>query len=139
MKNLIDKEQIDELISRLKECASVYKHMLIECADLIEELNQENDELHNQIAKYQTTDYQSLDDLPVKSVIAFHDNHFTNGDRVRLKHRPDITGTIEGYKVFWLMHVPTIAHQVLLDRLAESIPIVTTALEPLPEADDAKQ
>ncbi|HAF2130369.1 TPA: hypothetical protein G9F27_004657 [Salmonella enterica] len=139
MKNLIDKEQIDELISRLKECASVYKHMLIECADLIEELNQENDELRAQIAKHQTTDYQSLDDLSVKSIIAFHDNHFISGDRVRLKHRPDITGTIGGYAAFWLMHGSVIAYHVLLDHLDESIPIVTTALEPLPDADDAKQ
>ncbi|EGX5147811.1 hypothetical protein DQ657_27405 [Salmonella enterica] len=129
MKNLTDKEQISKLVSLLKESANAYQKMLIEAADL----------LRDQIVKYQTTDYQSLDDLPVKSVIAFHDNHFTNGDRVRLKHRPDITGTIKSQKVFWLMHGSVIACQVLLDRLGESIPIVTTALEPLPEADDAEQ
>ncbi|EDQ2390487.1 hypothetical protein RU50_001416 [Salmonella enterica subsp. enterica] len=108
-------------------------------ANAIEQIVKENDELRDQIAKHQPTDYQSLDDLSVESVIAFHDNHFTNGDRVRLKHRPDITGTIEGHKVFWLMHGSVIAYQVFLDRMGEPIPIVTTALEPLPEADDAKR
>ncbi|EBA7711939.1 hypothetical protein B9206_21695 [Salmonella enterica] len=108
-------------------------------ANAIEQLVKDNDELRAQIAKHQTTDYQSLDDLPIKSIVAFHDNHFTNGDRVRLKHRPDITGTIGGYSAFWLMHGSVIAYHVLLDHLDESIPIVTTALEPLPEADNAKQ
>ncbi|EAA6374011.1 hypothetical protein EWF69_18055 [Salmonella enterica subsp. enterica serovar Thompson] len=139
MKNLTDKEQISKLVSLLKESANAYQKMLTEAADFIEEINQENDELRDQIAKPQTTDYQSLDDLPVKSVIAFHDNHFTNGDRVRLKLRPDITGTIGGYTAFWLMHGSVIAYHVLLDHMDEYIPIVTTALELLPEADDAKQ
>ncbi|AXC66298.1 hypothetical protein DOE63_12480 [Salmonella enterica subsp. diarizonae serovar 59:z10:-] len=108
-------------------------------ANAIEQLVKENDELRDRIAKHQTTDYQSLDDLPVKSIIALHDNHFTKGDRVRLKHRPDITGTIGDYDPIWLMHGPVIACHVLLDHLDKSIPIVTTALESLPEADDAKQ
>ncbi|EOV0286668.1 hypothetical protein ACOIP5_005742, partial [Salmonella enterica] len=138
-KNLTDKEQISKLVSLLKESANAYQKMLIEAADFIEEINQENDELRAQIAKHQTTDYQPLDDLPVKSIIALHDNHFTKGDRVRLKHRPDITGTIGACDPVWLMYGPVIACHVLLDNLDKSIPIVTTALEPLPEADDAKQ
>ncbi|EOA1534590.1 hypothetical protein ACH8KY_005092 [Salmonella enterica subsp. enterica serovar Braenderup] len=108
-------------------------------ASAVEQLVNENDELRAQIAKYQTTDYQSLDDLLVKSIIAFHDNHFTSGDRVRLKHRPDITGTIMCHKVFWLTYGSTITCQVLFDRLPGSISVIPTALEPLPEADDAKQ
>ncbi|EAO8179426.1 hypothetical protein AHV57_00725 [Salmonella enterica] len=108
-------------------------------ANAIEQIVKENDELRDQIAKHQATDYQSLDDLPVKSIIALHDNHFTKGDRVRLKHRPDITGTIGAFDPVWLMCGPVIACHVLLDHLDKSIPIVTTALEPLPEADDAKQ
>ncbi|EAA5440569.1 hypothetical protein DQC73_19365 [Salmonella enterica subsp. diarizonae] len=139
MKNLTDKEQISKLVSLLKESANAYQKMLIEAADFIEEINQENEDLRDQIAKHQTADYQSPDDLPVKSIIALHDNHFTNGDRVRLKHRPDITGTIRDHAPVWLMYGPVIACHVLLDHLDKSIPIVTTALEPLPEADDAKQ
>lgn len=139
MKNLTDKEQISKLVSLLKESANAYQKMLIEAADFIEEINQENDELRDQIAKHQTTDYQSLDDLPVESIVAAHDNNFASGDRIRLKHRPDITGTIRCYEVFRLMHGAVIAYHVLLDGWAESIPIITTAVEPLPEADDAKQ
>ncbi|EOX8392829.1 hypothetical protein [Salmonella enterica] len=108
-------------------------------ANAIEQLVKDNDELRNQIAKYQTTDYPSLEGLPVESIVAAHDNNFAIGDRVRLKYRPDITGTIEGCKDFWLIHGVAIFYRVLLDGWAESIPIVTTAVEPLPEADDAKQ
>ncbi|HFD9221823.1 TPA: hypothetical protein ACF632_003436 [Salmonella enterica] len=108
-------------------------------ANAIEQLVKDNDELRNQIAKYQTTDYQSLDDLSVESIVAAHDNNFASGDRIRLKHRPDITGTIGGYKVFRLMHGAAVFYHVLLDDWAEPILIIATAVEPLPEADDTKQ
>lgn len=108
-------------------------------ANAIEQLAKENDELRDQIAKHQTTDYQSLDGLPVESIVATHDNNFTIGARARLKYRPDITGIIKGSKDFWLIHGVAIFYHVLLDGWAESIPIIATALEPLPEADDAKQ
>ncbi|EEP9438948.1 hypothetical protein HCO87_003807 [Salmonella enterica subsp. enterica serovar Reading] len=108
-------------------------------ANAIEQLVKENDELRDRLAKHQTTDYQSLDDLPVKSIVATHDNNFANGDRIRLKHRPDITGIIESCEEFWLIHGVVIFYRVLLDGWAESIPVIATAVEPLPEADDAKR
>lgn len=108
-------------------------------ANAVEQLVNENEELRAQIAKYQTTDYSSLDGLPVESIVAAHDNNFAIGDRVRLKYRPDIIGTIEGRKDFWLIHGVAIFYHVLLDGWAKSIPIIATALEPLPEADDENQ
>lgn len=108
-------------------------------ANAVEQLVKENDELRDRLAKYQITDYQSLDRLPVESIVAAHDNNFDKGDRVRLKDSPDITGIIEGRKGFWLIHGVAIFYRVLFDGWAESIPVIATAVEPLPEADDAKQ
>ncbi|EJI6539036.1 hypothetical protein NFS12_002677 [Salmonella enterica] len=139
MKEELTKEQIDRVITCLKDLPIHVGNALNGAAEIIEEIFAENLELRNQLARYQSSDYQSLDDLAVALSGKFPTPPFYDGERVRLKGRPEITGIVERVSITWLMGKPTV---VCVVNTSLPTPLVTFAasdLESLPEADDPKQ
>ncbi|HAT1683818.1 TPA: hypothetical protein I8Y21_004575 [Klebsiella oxytoca] len=136
MEKAITKEEVQTLALQLKTISTQHNELINIIIEVLEKLSGENTELQDQLDRYQSPDYQSLDVLINDLRSTFCAKYFTNGDRVRLKHQPGITGTIKGFKVVWLMGGIAAAHDVLFDHHEEVTPVITYALEPLPEADD---
>ncbi|ELE1934560.1 hypothetical protein RDB90_003053 [Salmonella enterica] len=140
MKEILTKEQARKISAGFKGTAHQISKALTESAEIIEEITSENIELRDQLASYESPDYLAIGDLVAELKGAYPTKKFTSGDRISLKHRPEITGTIEGCGVSLLVRQAVIAYDVRLDHYpSETLPIITTALELLPEADDPKQ
>ncbi|WZX58149.1 hypothetical protein AAFR86_28535 [Salmonella enterica subsp. diarizonae serovar 58:r:z53] len=139
MKEEFTKEQIEQVTACLKDLLIHLGKTLCGTAEIIEEIFAENLELRDQLTKYQSPDYQTLDDLVVALSGKSPTPPFYDGERVRLKKRREITGIVERVSITWLMGKPTVVCDV---SIGISPPIVTFAasdLESLPEADDPKQ
>ncbi|EMB8388467.1 hypothetical protein U9T76_001885 [Salmonella enterica] len=108
-------------------------------ADAIEQLIEENEELRAQLAKYQSPDYQSLDDLAVALSGKFPTPPFYDGERVRLKKRREITGIVERVSITWLTGKPTVVCVVNTSLSPSLMTFAASDLESLPEADNPKQ
>ncbi|EAQ9980857.1 hypothetical protein EAP48_04155 [Salmonella enterica] len=108
-------------------------------ADTIEQLIEENEELRDQLAKYQSPDYQSLDDLAVALSGKFPTPPFYDGESVRLKKRREITGIVERVSITWLTGKPTVVCVVNTSLSPSLMTFAASDLESLPEADNPKQ
>ncbi|ENU7736852.1 hypothetical protein ACE3YX_003465 [Salmonella enterica] len=141
MKEEFTKEEIEQVTACLKDLPVHLGKILRESAEIIKKIFDENLELRDILATYQPSDYLSLDELATELLGNYYDAHFTNGDRIRLKHRPEILGTVGEHNVVWLMGGTANAYDVYFDHLQSEnpLPIIASALESLPEADDPKQ
>lgn len=139
MKEELTKEQIEQVTACLKDLLIHLGKTLCGTAEIIEEIFAENLELRDQLAKYQSPDYQSLDDLAVALSGKFPTPPFYDGERVRLKRRREITGIVERVSITWLMGKPTVVCVVNTSLSPSLVTFAASELESLPEADDPKQ
>ncbi|EGY4993733.1 hypothetical protein JHT54_005097 [Salmonella enterica] len=139
MKEEITKEQIDVVVTCLKDLPIHVGKALNETAEIIEEIFAENIELRNQLASRQLHDYQSLDDLVAELPARFCTPPFFDGEHVRLKGRPEITGVVERVSITYLMGKPTVVCSVKTSLSPSLVTFAASELESLPEACDQKQ
>ncbi|EHG4044238.1 hypothetical protein J4486_002682 [Salmonella enterica] len=139
MKEILTKEQARKISAGFKETARQISKALTESAELIEEITSENIELRNQLASRQLHDYQSLDDLVAELPARFCTPPFFDGEHVRLKGRPEITGVVERVSITYLMGKPTVVCSVKTSLSPSLVTFAASELESLPEACDQKQ
>ncbi|EAN6894748.1 hypothetical protein EKF46_16005 [Salmonella enterica] len=139
MKEEYTKEEIERLTVCLKDLQVHVGKALCGTAEIIEEIFAENLELRDRLAKYQSPDYQSLDDLAVALSGKFPTPPFYDGERVRLKKRREITGIVERVSITWLTGKPTVVCVVNTGLSPSLMTFAASELESLPEADDPKQ
>ncbi|ECC3463229.1 hypothetical protein AA471_11135 [Salmonella enterica subsp. enterica] len=139
MKEELTKEQIEQVVACLKDLRIHVGNSLNGTAEIIKEIFAENLELRDQLAKYQSPDYQSLDDLAVALSGKFPTPPFYDGERVRLKKRREITGIVERVSITWLTGKPTVVCVVNTSLSPSLMTFAASELESLPEADDPKQ
>lgn len=139
MKEEFTKEQIEQVTACLKDLQVYVGKALRGTAGIMKEIFAENLELRDQLAKYQSPDYQTLDDLVVALSGKFPTPPFCDGERVRLKERREITGIVERVSIAWLTGKPTVVCAVSIGLSPSLVTFAASDLESLPEADDPKQ
>ncbi|ENH1274607.1 hypothetical protein ABVU38_000032 [Salmonella enterica] len=139
MKEEFTKEEIEQLVTSLEDLSEHLGRSLRKTAELIKEIFGETIELRDQLAKYQSPDYQTLDDLVVALSGKFHTPPFYDGERVRLKRRREITGIVERVSITYLLGKPTVVCVVKTSLPPSLMTFAASDLERLPEADDPKQ